>query len=64
MPYRSWEEKRTTAPSPTIHRLAERSWDLIRAIKHPFLWRWIRALQNGGPRRQGEGIIDLVNTYA
>jgi len=42
-------------------RLAARSWDLIE--EHPFFGDQL-ALQKLEDMRQGEGIIDLVNTYA
>jgi hypothetical protein len=42
-------------------RLAERSWDLIQ--EHPFFGDQL-ALQKLDDLRQGEGIIDTVNTYA
>ena len=42
-------------------RLAERSWELIN--EHPFFGDQL-ALQKMEDLRQGEGIIDLVNTYA
>lgn len=43
------------------HRLAERSWELIQ--EHPFLGDG-SVLFKMEDLRQGEGIIDLVNTYA
>jgi len=43
------------------HRLAERSWELIQ--EHPFLGDGSVLFKMEG-LRQGEGIIDLVNTYA
>jgi O-antigen ligase len=42
-------------------RLAARSWELIQG--HPFFGDQM-ALQKMGDLRQGQGIIDLVNTYA
>ncbi len=53
----------TTEDSSTIYRdrLAERSWELIQ--QHPLLGDPL-VLQQMQDLRQGEGIIDLVNTYA
>jgi O-antigen ligase len=42
-------------------RLADRSWELI--SEHPFFGDQL-ALQKMGDLRQGQGIIDIVNTYA
>jgi O-antigen ligase len=42
-------------------RLAARSWEII--LEHPFFGDQL-AMQEMGDLRQGEGIIDLVNTYA